>query len=107
MEQKSLPNATASLVLGILSIPTCCFYGLGLVLGIIAIVLGKKAKKLHAENPDMYTGIGNAKAGYVTGIIGLILTILYIIFVIIIVAAFGWAVLQDPELLQEKLSNMQ
>ena len=107
MEQRSLPNATASLVLGILSIPTCCFYGIGLVLGIIAIVLGKKAKKLHAEDPDAYTGIGNAKAGVITGTIGVILTSLYIIMIIVVIAMFGFAILQDPELLQEKLLEMQ
>ncbi len=108
MEQRSLPNATTSLVLGILSIPTCFCYGiLGLVLGTIAIVLGKKAKKVYAENPELYTGIGNAKAGYTTGVIGVILGVLYLLMIIAAIALFGWAALQDPQLLQEKLSGMQ
>jgi len=42
MEQKKLPNATLILVFGILSILTCCCYGIvGLILGIIAIVMAK------------------------------------------------------------------
>ncbi|MGB0789195.1 MAG: DUF4190 domain-containing protein, partial [Marinirhabdus sp.] len=44
MEQQKLPNATLILVFGILSIVTCCCYGvLGLIFGIIAIVMAKKA----------------------------------------------------------------
>lgn len=102
MEQRSLPNATASLILGILSIPTCFCYGLlGLILGIIAVVLGKKAKKVYAENPEMYTGIGNAKAGYITGIIGIVLGVLYIVMVVVAISMFGWAALQDPTMWQQ------
>ena len=104
MEQRTLPNSTASLVLGILSIPTCFCYGLvGLILGIVAIVLGKKAKKLYAENPDAYTGIGNAKAGYVTGLIGTILGGIYLIIIIFFIATVGWAAMQDPTFWQNQL----
>ena len=46
MEKQKLPNATTSLVLGILSIVTCICYGvIGLPLGIIAFILGNKAMK--------------------------------------------------------------
>ena len=39
----ALPNATAVLVLGILSIVTCWLYGIpGIIMGIIAIVLAQK-----------------------------------------------------------------
>ncbi len=45
--QKNLPNSTAVLVLGILSIVGCIFYGIpGIICGIIAIVLhGKEDRK--------------------------------------------------------------
>lgn len=45
MEQQKLPNATLVLVMGILSIIGCCFYGLpGLIFGIVAIILEEKTK---------------------------------------------------------------
>ena len=47
MDQQKLPNATAVLVLGILSIVTCCCYGIpGIVAGIIGLVLYKKDNAL-------------------------------------------------------------
>lgn len=101
MEQRNLPNATASLVLGILSIPSCFCYGLlGLALGIIAIILGKKAKKVYAEDPNTYSGIGNANAGYITGIVGVILGALYLILIVFLIATIGWAGLRDPSIWQ-------
>ena len=66
--QQNLPNSTGVLVLGILSIVFCFCYGLiGMVLGIIAIVLGNKANKLYNENPTTYSesSYKNMKAGKV------------------------------------------
>ncbi len=78
--QTAVPNATAALILGILSIPTCCccFGILGAVLGIIGLVLGNKAIKMHLADPGMYTegSLSNAKAGRICAIIGIILSIL-------------------------------
>ncbi|HEY4797997.1 MAG TPA: CCC motif membrane protein [Bacteroidia bacterium] len=84
--QPVLPNATAALVLGIISIPTCFCAGIvGLVCGIIAIILGNKAVKLHKANPGVYTtsSYNNANAGKICGIIGTILSALYLIFYIV------------------------
>lgn len=77
--KSELPNSTASLVLGILSIVTCICYGIvGLPLGIIAVVLGKKAVRLHESSPEVYRGVENARAGIITGIIGIVFNGLYI-----------------------------
>lgn len=87
----TLPNSTEVLMLGIVSIPTCCCIGIfGLASGIIAIVLGKKAISLYESNPDLYTGSSydNAKAGYICGIIGTALSGLYVVFLLIYVIAF-------------------
>lgn len=55
MEKQTLPNSTLILVFGILAILGCCCYGVpGLIFGIIAIVLAKKAKALYMENPEIY-----------------------------------------------------
>lgn len=107
MEQQKLPNSTLILVLGILSIPTCCCYGVvGLILGIVAIVLANKATKLYAENPEGYTGFQNVKTGKVLAIIGIVLAVIYIIMVITAISIFGWETIQDQELLQERLQDM-
>ncbi|MFD2567891.1 CCC motif membrane protein [Pseudotenacibaculum haliotis] len=107
MERSTLPNSTASLVLGILSIVTCICYGIiGLPLGIIAVILGAKAKKIFNENPDAYKSVGNASAGVVTGIIGIILNLIYLGFIVWLISSIGWDALQDPELMQERLLNL-
>ena len=67
-ENKTSGMAVAALVLGILSI-VCVFFGygaiLGLIFGIIATILGAKARK------ESQTGM--ATAGFVCGIIGTVI----------------------------------
>jgi hypothetical protein len=91
---QTLPNATAALVLGIISIPTCICYGIvGMACGIIAIVLGSKAIKLYKENPGVYnpSSYNNANAGKICGIIGVILSALYLVFIIVYIVILGAA----------------
>ena len=81
----ALPNATASLVLGIISIVMCWCYGiLGLILGIIGLVLGSKAVTLYKQSPGIYSEASykNASAGKICSIIGLILGGLYVFLII-------------------------
>ncbi len=107
--QKPLPNATAVLVLGIVSIVICCCYGIGIVPGIIAIVLAGKDKKLYAESPGVYTeaSFKNLNAGRICAIIGLILGALYLAYVIAMIAIFGFETLRDPQGLLEKMKEFQ
>jgi uncharacterized membrane protein len=107
MEQQKLPNATAVLILGILSIVGCCFYAVGIVFGIIALVMAKKDMALYAANPEGYDNYSNLKTGRILAIIGLVLNIIAVITLIASIAIFGWAAMQDPALLQEKLNEMQ
>ncbi len=96
MEQQKLPNSTLILVFGIISIVTCCCYGiLGLIFGIIAMVMAKKATAVYLENPEQYTGYQNVKTGKILAIIGIILSSLYLIYVIWIFATIGTAGLMD------------
>jgi hypothetical protein len=107
MEQQKLPNATLILVFGIFSILTCCCYGIvGLILGIVAIFLANKAKKVYLENPENYSGFQNIKIGKILAIIGVILSAAYLLFVIWLVLTFGIETLQDQELLQERMQEM-
>ena len=107
MEKQTLPNATVSLVLGIFSLVTCICYGvLGLPLGIAAFVLGNKALKVYGENPENYTGSGNASAGKILGIIGIILNLLFILVIIWAISKIGWENLQDPEVMQQRMNEL-
>ena len=97
--QQMLPNSTAVLVLGIISIVGCFCYGIiGLILGIIALVISGKAKKLYNENPSMYTesSFKNMKAGRVCAIVGLSLSACYLIFFIIYIAIIGTVISGMP-----------
>jgi len=66
------PGATASLVLGILSLVVC-----GPILGTIAIVKANEAQRAIAHNPEL-EGAGMATSGKVLGIIGIAIAVLYI-----------------------------
>jgi len=87
----ALPNATAVLVLGILSIITCWLWGIpGIIMGIIAISLHKKNKTLYLSNKAKYEqSFKNSKAGFVCGIIGLSLSALAILYFIIWALVFA------------------
>jgi len=88
MGQQNLPNSTAALVLGIIALPACCFYGIfGLVFGIIAWVLGSGDVKKYQLNPTFYTesSFKNAKAGKICGMVATILSVLFILFVVLAV----------------------
>lgn len=97
--QVPLPNSTAVLVLGIISIALCWCYGIvALTCGIIAIVLGNKAIALYKANPSAYTlsSYNNTKGGRICAIIGLCLGALYLIIVIVYLVIIGTAFSMIP-----------
>jgi hypothetical protein len=83
-----LPNATAVLVLGILSIVLSCWYFslVGIVLSIIALVLSGKDMTRYYSNPNQFTisSFNNVKAGRVCAIIGLTVALIFFIFMVLI-----------------------
>lgn len=106
MEKQKLPNSTLILVFGILSILTCCCYGvIGLVLGVVAIVLANKATKIYAENPEEYTGFSNVKTGRILAIIGVVLNVCYLIAVIYFYATIGTEGIEEMQ--RQWLEQMQ
>lgn len=80
VQDKSVENrAVISMVLGIASIVGCSFMvPIALVCGIIAMVMASKIQK------DSNTNNGFAKAGFITGLVGTILTTLVLIFTILL-----------------------
>ena len=95
--QKPLYNSTGILVMGILSIVCfCCFFvGLiGIILGIIALILGNKALTEYDQNPQAYTmqSVKNAHAGRTCAIIGLSLGGIWIVGIITYLSFVGWVI---------------
>ena len=80
-----LPNATATLVLGILSIVVC------FICGIVALAISNKDIAMYKANPELYTeaSYSNIKTGRICSIIGLsLLAFGILIYIAIIVFAF-------------------
>ncbi|HMM32569.1 MAG TPA: DUF4190 domain-containing protein [Clostridia bacterium] len=85
-------KATAALVLGIISVGLAWFgYSaiVGLVCGIVALVLGIQLRK--AAQAEGFELNGNAKAGFVLGIIGTILNAVMFVTCVLVLGALGAA----------------
>lgn len=102
----NLPNATAVLILGILSILGCCCYGIvGLICGIIGMVLAKKDMALYQQNPGAYNNYSNLNTGRILCIIGLILSAIYLIASIVMISMYGLGGIQEMQ--QQWIEQMQ
>ena len=88
MAQK-LPNTTASMILGIVSIVCCCTIVLGVIFSIIGYVLANKDLKLYNQNPESYTGVENANTAKILNIIGFVLSIFSLVYSIYSIMAIG------------------
>jgi hypothetical protein len=83
-----LPNATASLVLGIISIVGSLCYGVvGVICGTIGLVLANRDRKLYQANPELYSSAsyGSSNAGRICSIIGLVIGSLFLLLFLFIV----------------------
>lgn len=107
MEKQKLPNATAVIILGVLSIISCCCYGVvSMLLGGIGIYLAKKDAATYNENPELYSNYNNIKTGKILCIIGIVLGLLYLAFLAFFISYFGWEAMQNPELMEEKMREL-
>lgn len=105
VNQQNLPNATGVLVLGIISIVTCWCVGIvGLGVGIVALVLAKKANQLYQASPELYTesSYNNMKGGKICAIIGVCLSslvvlyyIFYFIFIGTVISSMPWEMMNS------------
>ncbi|MGM0477874.1 MAG: DUF4190 domain-containing protein [Bacteroidota bacterium] len=82
--------ATASLVLGIISIVLCWIWVVGVIAGILAIILAIVAKNKIKSTPNM-GGKGAANGGLITGIIGTIIALVIVIAALMFVDAAAGA----------------
>ncbi len=81
---QQLPNATPTLVLGILSIVVC------FICGIIALAISNKDLNLYKNNPELYSlsSYNNIKAGRICAIVGIALQVVGLIIYIAFIAFF-------------------
>ena len=96
--RQEAPNATAVLVLGIISIVFC---GIGLVTGIISLAISKTTIKEIKFDIDKYsaTSVGNITTGRTCAIIGIsissLVIVLYIIYFVFLFSVLGGAALMN------------
>lgn len=91
MEERKLPNATISLVLGIISYVACCFsWGIGgIVLSGIALFLANKDKKTYLDNPEAYDNYKQVNTARIVAIIGLVLGVLTLAAMAVVLITYG------------------
>ena len=107
MNDQKLPNATAVLVLGILSILGACCYGVpGMIMGIIGVVLARKDTALYKANPTEYSNYSNLNTGKILSIIGIVLSLLFIIYMVSMIAILGFDALSNPDLMKERMNEL-
>jgi hypothetical protein len=78
-EQKTSGKAIGSLVTGILSLPGICCWPLGLVLGVVALVLGYLSRKEIERAPGQLKGAGMALAGMICAGVAIVLIVIVLI----------------------------
>ncbi len=74
-QQANLSNATASLVLGIISIVTSLCYVsalIGIICGVIGLVLANKDRSLYKSTPELYSSSSYSQSNAGSNIIHLI-----------------------------------
>ncbi|MFD2697350.1 CCC motif membrane protein [Mesonia sediminis] len=91
LENRKLPNATLSLILGILSFIACCFSaGLGgVILSGVAFYLANKDTRLYHQNPDGFDNYSQVKTAKIIAIIGLVIGLLVLISSIAFIVSLG------------------
>jgi len=86
----NLPNTTAAMIMGVMSIPSCCCCGgfAGLGLGLLALYLASEGIKEYHEEPELYKessfkNIETAKWCAITGIV-------FSLLMMVIMASMIW-----------------
>ena len=79
------PRAVPALVMGILSIVLGLMCGVGGLLGIGGIVLGRAARSEIDAQPGRWEGRSAANAGFITGTVGVVICALAVVVVILVV----------------------
>lgn len=101
----NLPNSSAVLTLGILSIVLCWCHGiLGMIMSIVALVLANRDMALYHGEPEKYSqnSYNNVKTGRTVAIIGLVMAGVFLFMILISLfflglnfAVFPWEMMEE------------
>ena len=85
MEQQTLPGASTTLTMGIISVvgALVCCGPFAALFSIIGLSSASKAERMYKASPGSYTGYESVKTGKILSYIGLGLSLLMLIFVIL------------------------
>jgi len=96
-QQQKLPNATTVLILGILSVITCCCYGItSIIFSIIALIMANKDLALYNASPELYSNYDHLKIGRILAFVGLGFGALYMLYMIVVFVFYGSLAMMDP-----------
>jgi hypothetical protein len=82
--------AVASMVLGIVSVPTLALYCMGVVLAILSIIFGFVARA-RVQRGETQVGAGMALAGLILGFVSLGLCAIGVVFIAVMIARAPWS----------------
>lgn len=95
--QQTHQGALWSMILGIvglasavIAVPTGGFTAPGMICSPIAFGLGLWSSKVVRDRPDVYNNRGQAIAGWIMGLIGILLAVLALLIVVAFVALIVW-----------------
>lgn len=83
------PGAVASLACGVLALMVVLVPGLGLLLGIAALVNARRAEQALVAKPDAYLASGLSTAGVVCGVIGGIFSLIVTLWMMAMMSLVG------------------
>ena len=95
--QPTAGMAIAALVVGLVSLPGACFYGIpGVILGSTAIFLGLRSRGLIKRSSGAIGGGGLATAGWITGLCAVVLGTLWALYLFMLFQAMSSTVTVTP-----------
>lgn len=85
MEQQTLPGASTTLTMGIISVvgALVCCGPFAAIFSIVGLSSASKAERMYKANPGSYTGYESVKTGKILSYIGLGLSLVMLIFFIL------------------------
>jgi 4-hydroxybenzoate polyprenyltransferase len=90
------PGAVASLAYGVLALMAASVPGVGLMMGIAALVNARRSTNAQVAQPELYLASGLTTAGVVCGVIGGLFSLLATLLLLALLSLIGIAMHHLP-----------